>query len=115
LKTTRSDVFRLDRALKKQDFSFELVHRLNGNEAIAFIRRKGAYAAAALPDLILVDSNLSKRTGEDILNEVRSASHLGGVPVCVWSSSRSRRDEVLMKNSGVSQFITRRFFAPKSS
>jgi hypothetical protein len=36
-----SDVFLLERALKKQDFRFELVHLLNGGEALAFIRRQG--------------------------------------------------------------------------
>ena len=102
-----SDVFLLDRALKKQDLRFELIHLLNGGEALAFIRRQGAYADAAIPDLILVDLNLSKYTGEDILREIRSAKHLGGVPVCVWSSSQSRRDEALLKDLGVSQFITK--------
>ena len=102
-----SDVFLLDRALKKQDLRFELVHLLNGGEALAFIRRQGTYADAAIPNLILVDLNLSKYTGEDILREIRSARHLGGVPVCVWSSSQSRRDEALLKDLGVSQFITK--------
>jgi chemotaxis family two-component system response regulator Rcp1 len=102
-----SDVFLLDRALKKQDLRFELIHLPSGAEALAFIRRHGAYADAPIPSLILVDLNLSKYTGEDILREIRSARHLGGVPVCVWSSSRSRRDEALLKDLGVSQFITK--------
>ena len=102
-----SDVFLLDRALKKQDFKFELVHLLSGGEALAFIRRQGEYEDVANPNLILVDLNLSKYTGEDILREIRSAGHLGGVPVCVWSSSRSRHDEALLKDLGVSQFITK--------
>jgi two-component system, chemotaxis family, response regulator Rcp1 len=100
-----SDVFLLDRALKKQDFTFELVHLLNGAEALAFIRRQGSYANAATPNLILLDLNLSKYTGEDILREIRSSPHLAGIPVCVWSSSRSRRDESLLKDLGVSEFI----------
>jgi CheY-like chemotaxis protein len=102
-----SDVFLLDRALKKQDLRFELVHLLSGGEALAFIRRQGAYADAAIPDLILVDLNLSKYTGEDILREIHSATHLAGIPVCVWSSSQSRRDEALLKNLGVTKFITK--------
>jgi DNA-binding response OmpR family regulator len=102
-----SDVFLLDRALHKQDLRFELVHLLSGGEALAFIRRQGAYADAAIPDLILVDLNLSKYTGEDILREIRGAAHLTGIPVCVWSSSRSRRDEALLKDLGVAQFITK--------
>ncbi len=102
-----SDVFLLDRALKKQNFPFELVHLLNGSEALAFIRRQGAYTAAAAPNLILLDLNLSKYTGEDMLREIRNATHLAGVPVCVWSSSRSQRDEFLLKDLGVSQFISK--------
>jgi DNA-binding response OmpR family regulator len=102
-----SDVFLLDRALKKQDFRFELIHLLSGDEALAFIRGQGAYADAAIPNLILVDLNLAKYTGEDVLREIRSAGRFGGVPVCVWSSSRSRRDEALLKELGVCQFITK--------
>jgi DNA-binding response OmpR family regulator len=102
-----SDVFLLERALTKQDLRFELVHLVNGAKALAFIRRQGAFADAAPPDLILVDLNLAKYTGEDIVREIRSARHLAGVPVCVWSSSRSRRDEALLKDLGGSQFITK--------
>jgi DNA-binding response OmpR family regulator len=100
-----SDVFLLERALKKQDFPFELVHLLSGAEALAFVRRQGAFANKALPNLILLDLNLSKYTGENILREIRNTVHVAGVPVCVWSSSRSRRDELLLKDLGVRQFI----------
>jgi chemotaxis family two-component system response regulator Rcp1 len=107
IEDNRSDVFLLDRALKKQDFAFDLVHLSSGGEAIAFIRRLGRYADAPIPDLILVDLNLSKYTGEDILRAMQGASHLRGVPVCVWSSARSRRDNAALKDMGVSQFITK--------
>jgi CheY-like chemotaxis protein len=100
-----SDVFLLDRALKKQDFPFELVHLLSGGEALAFIHRRGAYADAANPNLILLDLNLSQYSGEDIVREIRNAPHLAGVPVCVWSSSQSLRDESQLKDLGVSRFI----------
>ena len=102
-----SDVFLLDRALKQQDFRFELVHLLDGGEALAFIRRQGAHATAAIPDLILMDLNLSRYAGENILREIRAANHLAGVPVCAWSSSQSRRDAALLKDLGVSQFIAK--------
>jgi DNA-binding response OmpR family regulator len=102
-----SDVFLLERALKKQDLRFELIHLLNGDQALAFVRRQGAYAEAAIPNLILMDVNLSKYTGEDILREIRAAQHLAGVPVCAWSSSQSRRDQSVLKDLGVCQFITK--------
>jgi chemotaxis family two-component system response regulator Rcp1 len=102
-----SDVFLLERALHKQGLRFELIHLPDGSEALAFIRREGAYADAAVPSLILVDLNLSKYTGEDILRELGSAKHLAGVPVCVWSSSQSRRDQALLIDLGVARFVTK--------
>jgi two-component system response regulator len=107
IEDNRSDVFLLERALKKQDLRFELIHLLDGGAALAFIRRQGTYAKVAIPDLILMDLNLAKYTGEDILREIRAAKHLVGVPVCAWSSSQSRRDEALLKDLGISQFITK--------
>jgi DNA-binding response OmpR family regulator len=102
-----SDVYLLERALRKQNLRFELLHLISGSEALAFIRRQGAYADAAIPGLMLVDLNLSKYSGEDILREIRGATHLIGVPVCVWSSSRSPRDEAMLRDLGVTQFITK--------
>jgi DNA-binding response OmpR family regulator len=102
-----SDVFLLERALKKQDLRFELIHLLDGGEALAFIRRQGTYAGAAIPNLILMDLNLSKYTGEDILREIRAAKHLVGVPVCAWSSSQSRRDQSMLMDLGVARFVTK--------
>ena len=107
IEDNRSDVFLLDRALNKQDLRFELVHVPNGDEALAFTRRQGGWAEAAVPDLILVDLNLARYTGEDILREIRAARHLAGVPVCAWSSSGSRRDEASLKDLGVCQFVTK--------
>jgi DNA-binding response OmpR family regulator len=102
-----SDVFLLDRALKKQDFPFELIHLLDGGAALAFIHRHAPYAEAPVPDLILMDLNLSKYTGEEILREIRAAKHLEGVPVCAWSSSQSWRDKSLLINLGVERFVTK--------
>ena len=48
-----SDVYLLERALRKQNLRFELLHLISGSEALAFIRRQGAYADAAIPGLML--------------------------------------------------------------
>ncbi len=107
IEDNRSDVFLLERALKKQDLQYELIHLSDGGEALAFIHREGAYAGAAIPDLILMDMNLAKYTGEDILRAIRAAEHLTGVPVCAWSSSQSKRDQTLLQDLGVACFITK--------
>ena len=102
-----SDVFLLRRALNKQNLRFDLMHLPDGGTALEFVRRQGTYAQSAIPNLIVLDLNLSKYTGEDILREIRQARHLDGVPVCVWSSSRSRQDETMLRDLGVSRFITK--------
>jgi DNA-binding response OmpR family regulator len=102
-----SDVVLLDRALKKQDFPFQLTHLLSGDAALAFIRGEGEHMGAPIPDMVLLDLNLSKYSGADILRLIRSTARLDGVPVCVWSSSRSRRDEEVLKDLGVCQFIAK--------
>ncbi len=107
IEDNQSDVFLLDRALKKQDLRFELIHLQDGGEALAFIRRQGTYHEAAIPDLILVDLNLPKYTGEEISREIRTAKHLVSVPVCVWSSSQSQTDQSLLQRLGVVRFITK--------
>jgi chemotaxis family two-component system response regulator Rcp1 len=102
-----SDVFLLRRALNQQDLQFEIVHLPSGGEALAYIGRQGAYADSAIPDLMVVDLNLSKYTGEDILRAAREVPDFRDVPVCVWSSSASPRDEAMLKDLGISRFITK--------
>ena len=102
-----SDVFLLERALNKQDLRVELVHVADGDEALAFIRRKGAFSHVAIPSLILMDLNLPKHNGEDILREIRGARHLSGIPVCAWSSSHSQQDQALLMELGVARFVTK--------
>jgi len=102
-----SDVFLLERALKKQNFPFELIHLANGPLAMDFVRRQGDYAGVAAPNLILMDLNLCRYTGEEILREIRTAAYLSGVPVCAWSSSQSLRDKDLLQELGIERFITK--------
>ncbi|MEN6536659.1 MAG: response regulator [Bryobacteraceae bacterium] len=107
IEDSSADVFLLGRALNKQDRRFELISLADGDAALAFIRREGAYANAAIPNLILVDLNLPRCDGVDILREIRQTKHLAGVPVCAWSSSQSRRDRELLTELGVVRFITK--------
>src|ERR1700683_1665082 len=102
-----SDVFLLERALNKQDLRVELIHLADGDQALAFVRREGAFSHVASPSLILIDLNLPKHNGEDILREIRGARHLSGIPVCAWSSSQSQQDQALLMELGVARFFTK--------
>lgn len=100
-----SDVFLLERALNRQMIDYKLTHLRDGGEALSFIRHEGCYGSYTRPDLILVDLNLPKINGEEVIREVRNARHLDGIPACVWSSSESLRDRESLNRLGISQYI----------
>lgn len=73
-----------------------LAHRLSvvgdGEEAIDFLRRAGKYADAPRPDLVLLDLNLPKKDGRELLAEVKDDPDLRHIPVIVLTTSESEQD-----------------------
>jgi CheY-like chemotaxis protein len=73
-----------------------LVHALDvvsdGVEALAFLRREGRYAAAGRPGLILLDLNLPRKDGREVLAEIKADPDLRRIPVVVLTTSRSEED-----------------------
>jgi two-component system, chemotaxis family, response regulator Rcp1 len=66
----------------------------DGVEAIAFLRREGPYAAAPRPDLILLDLNLPKKDGRQVLSEIKSDEDLKFIPVVVLTTSSADADVI---------------------
>jgi len=64
----------------------------DGVEALAFLRREGPYAAAARPDLILLDLNMPKKDGREVLAEIKVDEHLRRIPVVVLTTSGAEQD-----------------------
>ena len=64
----------------------------DGMEAMAFLRREGGYADADRPDLILLDLNLPKKDGRDVLKEIKEDPDLRRIPVVILTTSRSEQD-----------------------
>jgi len=64
----------------------------NGEDAIAFLKREGAYVSALRPDLILLDLNLQKKDGFQVLEELRADADLKTIPVIVVSGSDRQQD-----------------------
>ncbi len=67
-------------------------HVLDGEEAMAYLRRAGQYANAVRPDLLILDLNLPKRDGSAVLAEVKAAPDLRTIPIVVFSTSRAISD-----------------------
>nr|HMQ55310.1 response regulator [Anaerolineae bacterium] len=75
---------------------FRVLNKLHvvedGVQAIAYLRRQGEYAAAPRPDLILLDLNLPRKNGREVLAEIKADSALKSIPVVVLTTSQSERD-----------------------
>ncbi len=79
-------------ALKDGRVSNNLYHVADGVEAMAFMRREGEYASAPRPDLILLDLNLPRKDGREVLSEIKEDPELRLVPVVVMTTSAAERD-----------------------
>jgi two-component system, chemotaxis family, response regulator Rcp1 len=65
---------------------------VDGAEAMAFLKREGKHADAARPDLILLDLNLPKKDGREVLREIKESPTLGIIPVVILTTSASEAD-----------------------
>ncbi|MEV4412673.1 response regulator [Catellatospora sp. NPDC049609] len=64
----------------------------DGVEALAYLRREGEFADAAVPDLILLDLNLPRRDGREVLAEIKNDPDLCRIPVVVLTTSQAEED-----------------------
>ncbi|WP_144123806.1 response regulator [Catellatospora sichuanensis] len=64
----------------------------DGVEALAYLRREGAFAEANTPDLILLDLNLPRRDGREVLREIKNDPDLCRIPVVVLTTSQAEED-----------------------
>jgi two-component system, chemotaxis family, response regulator Rcp1 len=75
---------------------FQTPHQLtvvrDGEEAMAYLRRRAPFAHVPRPDLVLLDLNLPRKDGREVLREVKSDPDLKSVPVVVLTTSGARAD-----------------------
>src|ERR1700722_5887851 len=64
----------------------------DGSEAILFLRREGKYGAAPAPDLVVLDLNLPRKTGLEVLSDVKHDPLLARIPVVIFSTSQTSSD-----------------------
>ncbi len=64
----------------------------DGVEALAFLRRQGQFKDAVRPDLILLDLNLPRKDGREVLSEIKADPQLKTIPVVVLTTSRAEQD-----------------------
>jgi two-component system, chemotaxis family, response regulator Rcp1 len=79
----------------------------DGVDALAFLRREGKYHNAIRPELILLDLNLPKKDGREVLAEIKADKDLKRIPVVVLTSSEAEQDIVRSYNLHANCYITK--------
>src|SRR5437870_6585618 len=102
-----ADVDLLRRALRSAELNFELTVIEDGAEALAFVRQKEKEAGTPAPDLVVLDMNLPKNSGLEILEAMRGSRVFADVPVAILTSSSSPRERPKMEGLRVGRYITK--------
>ena len=94
-------------ALREADVTVGLTAVPDGDQALAFLRGEGAHAAATRPDLILLDLNLPKKNGLEVLEEIKRDPELCRIPVIMLTTSSSARDIAACYDRGVNCYVVK--------
>jgi CheY-like chemotaxis protein len=84
-----------------------LQHVRDGEEALAFLRRQGAFTEAPKPDLVLLDLNLPRRDGREVLEDIKADPQLMHIPVVILTSSQAEEDILRSYRLHANCFITK--------
>lgn len=79
----------------------------DGEQAMAFLRREGAYARVPRPDLVLLDLNMPRKGGRELLAEMKSDPALAEIPVAIVTGNDHEGEILKAYNLGVDCYITK--------
>lgn len=92
IEDNRGDIRLIQEALKNTTVRCEVQIARDGMEAMAYLRQDGEFANAVRPDLILLDLNLPKKDGREVLAEIKADHRLKHIPIIVLTTSRNEED-----------------------
>ncbi len=101
------DVRLTQEAFEEGGISNTLHVATDGVEALDFLYRRGDHADAPRPDIILLDLNLPRKNGEEVLEEINDDPDLACIPVIVLTSSRAEEDVVQSYELQANAFLTK--------
>lgn len=100
-------VFLLQTAIEEADIDLELHRVADGEQALAFLAHSRGYECAPEPDMVLLDLNLPRKSGLDVLAQMQRADTLRDIPVVVFTSSALPIDRKRSLALGARDFITK--------
>ena len=102
-----SDADFTNEALKEAKVRNHLSIVEDGVQAMEFLRRRGRYTKAPRPDLIMLDLNLPRKDGREVLAELKADDHLKMIPVVVLTTSRAEEDVLRAYQLHANCYITK--------
>ncbi len=100
-------------ALKRGNILHRLTWLSDGEEALEFLYRRGKYAVAPHPDLILLDLGLPKKDGREVLKEIKQDEELKSIPVVILTASTDEEDIAATEKLEVESYMTKPVDLPK--
>ena len=101
------DILLTKEALEYAKIHIKLSVAKDGNEAIEFVNKQGKHAEAEIPDLILLDINLPKKNGHEVLQYIKGDELLKHIPIIMLTTSSSERDINSTYNNYANCYITK--------
>ena len=101
----RADVYLIEEALRRNEFPYRLTTADNGEDMLKMISEVDRDPSQNCPDLFLIDLNLPRRSGDEILAHIRHSSRCAGVPAIVITSSDSPQDRARARELGASFYF----------
>lgn len=103
----RADIRLVQEIFKKGKMIVNLHAVLDGMEAMEYLRKEGKYKDAHLPDLILLDLNMPRKDGREVLEEIKSDEILKAIPVIVMTISKTEEDILRSYNLHANAYIVK--------
>jgi len=94
-------------AMRDSKIRNTLHHVIDGDEAMTFLRQEGKHSTAPRPDLILLDLNLPKKDGRQVLAEIKEDESLKRIPVVILTVSSAEEDILKTYNLHANCYITK--------
>ena len=101
------DVLLTTEALEEAKLHINMSVVADGVEALDFLYCRGPYAEAPRPDLMLLDLNMPRKDGREVLAEIKADPDLRGIPVVVLTTSRAEQDIVRTYNLHANAYVTK--------
>ena len=99
---------RLTREALKEGKVYSNLHWVkDGVEAMQFLRREGKYSSKPRPDIILLDLNLPKKDGREVLQDIKNDGDLKRIPVVVLTTSKAEEDVLRTYNLHANCYVTK--------